>query len=181
MWLNNIFLILGSFSNLPNLYELHMKYTTLTDLPTGFAFQCNALQKIYVYHGLLETSGDCKNWFRNLEILSMSWISDAFADLPCLIGISFYGSKLTTVKAIQFAGIKTTGIAISLGSSDLSTIEPQAFEGWFIHLSKLSFTFYISHVWKRSSKMVSQICKNVYLHKIIKHLYISYNFGTYIQ
>ena len=61
MSLNKIFLIVGSFSNLPNLYKIDMDYTTLTDLPTGFAFQCNALRSIYVRHSLLETSGDCKN------------------------------------------------------------------------------------------------------------------------
>ena len=62
----------------------------------------------------------------------MSGISDAFADLPSVNVISFWGNKLTTVKAFQFAGIKNIGITIYLSYTEISTIEPQAFEGWLI-------------------------------------------------
>ena len=72
----------------------------------------------------------------------MSLISDAFADLPSVDYITFYDSKFKTVKAFQFAGIKTTGIRIILSYNEISTIEPQAFEGWLIQILIKNFILF---------------------------------------
>ena len=64
---------------------------------------------------------------------SISLISDGFADLPSVNYINFQDNKFKTIKAFQFGGIQTARTLISLTLNEISTTEPQAFQGWLIH------------------------------------------------
>ena len=51
--------ISGAFSNLPSLTYIDLRYNSLTEIPTGFAFQCNELNEINFSFGLINNIGNC--------------------------------------------------------------------------------------------------------------------------
>ena len=54
---------------------------------------------------------------------------DVFADFVVLDVIQLDNNSFTTVKAFQFGGIGGDKIEIYLDGNEISTVEPQAFEG----------------------------------------------------
>ena len=69
------------------------------------------------------------NLFIRFKQFERCSFSDTFANLPNLHLIVFNTNKFTTVKAFQFAGIANPGVEISFNYNEISTVEPNAFDG----------------------------------------------------
>ena len=120
----------GAFSNLPNLKNISLFNTKLSEFQTGFAFQCNSLDTIHCDSSKVDTVGECRylvhqKIFRNYPVV----FTDAFAGLPELTELDFIYNSFTTIKAYQFGGIGNTGMKIFFTDNDISLVEPNAFEG----------------------------------------------------
>ena len=62
----------GAFSNLPSLREIHINTNILTEIPTGFAFQCNELILVDFSSGLINEIGNCYCCLHNFKSLILS-------------------------------------------------------------------------------------------------------------